>query len=106
MVPINPVRKCPLDRTFRAWEAPIMTATVLDDRRRLVMPPELSARSPVTVQRLDDDTWIVRRQKPQKGFVVVLMSDVKDLPDHPAMEKAEARLAEYSFKKLPPFEKL
>jgi len=37
-----------------------MTATVIDSRRRLVMPPELPARSAVTVQQLDDDTWIER----------------------------------------------
>jgi hypothetical protein len=36
-----------------------MNATLIDDRRRLVMPPELPARSPVTVQQIDDDTWIV-----------------------------------------------
>lgn len=86
------------------WELPIVNATVLDDRRRLVMPPELSARSPVTVQQLDDDTWIVRRQRPQKGFVVVLMPDVKNLPDDPQWEAIEQRMAEHLSKKVPAFE--
>jgi len=41
-----------------------MNATLIDDRRRLVMPPELPARSPVTVPQIDADTWIVKRARP------------------------------------------
>jgi hypothetical protein len=34
-----------------------VNATLLDDRRRLVMPPELPAKSAVTVQQINADTW-------------------------------------------------
>lgn len=49
-----------------------MTATVLDDRRRLVMPTEFPARSAVTIQHLDRDTIIVKRQRDQTEFAVII----------------------------------
>ncbi|HXI72589.1 MAG TPA: hypothetical protein VNN22_19785 [Verrucomicrobiae bacterium] len=81
-----------------------MNATVTDDRRRLVMPPELPARSAVTVQQIDEDTWIVKRHKPDKEFIVVLFPDVPHLPDDPEWEATERRIVEHNNKNLPPFE--
>ena len=81
-----------------------MNATVTDDRRRLVMPPELPARSAVTVQQIDEDTWIVKRHKPDKEFIVVLFPDVAHLPDDPEWEKVEAAFAKHAIQKLTPFE--
>ncbi|HEX7469566.1 MAG TPA: hypothetical protein VF437_02365 [Verrucomicrobiae bacterium] len=81
-----------------------MNATLIDDRRRLVMPPELPARSPVTVQQIDDDTWIVKRARPTKTRMVMLLPDVKKLQRDPEWEKIEQRMAEHQFKNLPPFE--
>jgi hypothetical protein len=81
-----------------------MNATLIDDRRRLVMPPELPARSPVTVQQIDEDTWIVKRARPSKARMVLLLPDVKQLPDDPEWDKIEARMAKHHFKNLPPFE--
>jgi hypothetical protein len=34
-----------IDKLWHSWEVPSITATVIDSRRRLVMPPELPARS-------------------------------------------------------------
>jgi hypothetical protein len=81
-----------------------MNATLTDDRRRLVMPPELPARSPVTVQQIDADTWIVKRARPVKSLMVVLLPDVKKLSDDKEWEAIEQRMAEHHYKKLPPFE--
>lgn len=83
-----------------------MNATLLDDRRRLVMPPELPAKSAVTVQRIDDETWLVKLARPTKARMVMLLPDVKHLPSDPEWEKVEQRLAEYGYKNLPPFEEL
>ena len=79
-----------------------MTATVTDDRRRVVMPPELPAKSAVTIQRIDDDTWIVKRQRDQTNFAVFIVPIIKDLPDDPEWEKVEEAFAASAFKKLPP----
>ena len=79
-----------------------MTATVTDDRRRVVMPPELPAKSAVTIQRIDEDTWIVKRQRDQTNFSVFVVPIIKDLPDDPEWEKVEAAFAADAFKKLPP----
>jgi len=81
-----------------------MNATLLDDRRRLVMPAELPPKSAVTVQRIDEDTWLVKRARPTETRMVVLLPDVKTLPDDPEREKIEMRMAEHLFKNLPPFE--
>jgi len=81
-----------------------MNATLIDDRRRLVMPPELPARSPVTVQQIDDDTWIVKRARPSKARMVMLLPDVQQLPDDPEWDKIEAAFTAASNKGLAPFE--
>jgi hypothetical protein len=81
-----------------------VNATLIDDRRRLVMPPELPARSPVTVQQIDDDTWIVKRARPSKALMVMLLPDVQQLPDDPEWQKIESRMVKHNNQKLAPFE--
>ncbi len=81
-----------------------MNATFLYDRRRLVMPLELPAKSAVTVQRLDADTWIVKRHRPQKNVVMVAIPIIKKLPSDPEWEAIEARLTAHCNRKVAPFE--
>ena len=64
-----------------------MKATVLDDRRRLVMPNEFPPKSAVTVQRIDDETVLVKLAKASKNGMVMLLPDVKRLPDDPEWQK-------------------
>jgi hypothetical protein len=80
-----------------------MNATLIDDRRRLVMPPELTAHSPVTVQQLDADTWIVKRAKPAKVRMVMLLPDVKKLPRNAAWQETESRMVAHNAKHIAPF---
>jgi len=68
------------------------------------MPPELPARSAVTVQQVDDDTWLVKRAKPSKHRMVVLLPDVKHLPEDPIWDKVEAAFVADSNKGLGQFE--
>ena len=93
-----------LDTLIKAWEAPIVNATLLDDRRRLVMPPELPAKSAVTVQQIDADTWIVKRHRPQRDFVMVAIPVIPELPRDPEWEAIEARLNAHCNRKVAPFE--
>jgi hypothetical protein len=81
-----------------------MNATLIDDRRRLVMPPELPARSPVTVQQIDEDTWIVRRARPTKTRMVMLLPDVKKLPKDEEWQETESRIVAHNSKNVAPFE--
>ena len=81
-----------------------MTATILDDRRRLVMPKAFKAKAAVTVQVIDDETVLVKLAKPTKARMVMLLPDVKRLPDDPEWEAVEAKLAKHASKHLPPFE--
>jgi hypothetical protein len=86
------------------WEAPTMNATLLDDRRRLVMPAELPPKSAVTVQQIDADTWIVKRHRPQKNIVMVAIPIIKELPSDPEWEAVEAKLTARSNRKIAPIE--
>jgi hypothetical protein len=81
-----------------------MTATVLDDRRRLVMPREFKAKSAVTVQVIDAETVLVKIAKPVKPRVVMLLPDVKHVPSDSEWEAKEHKLAQHASKQLPPFE--
>lgn len=79
-----------------------MNATVLDDRRRLVMPPEFKPKSAVTVQVIDAETVLVKLAKPAKTRLVMLLPDVKRLPEDPEWDKVEAAFTAASIKGLTP----
>jgi hypothetical protein len=79
-----------------------MNATVIDDRRRVVLPPEFKPKSAVTVQLLDGETALIRLVKSAGYRMAMLLPDVKRLPDDPAWEKVEHKLAQSAVKKLPP----
>jgi hypothetical protein len=81
-----------------------MIASMTDDKRRLTMPKEIPAKSPVTIQRLDEDSWIVTRQKPKDDLIVVAFPIIKKLPSHPEWETVEKRMVKHNNRKLPRFE--
>jgi hypothetical protein len=81
-----------------------MIASTTDDKRRLTMPKELPAKSAVTIQQLDDDSWLVTRQKPKADLVVVALPKIKVLPSDPEWEAIERRMTKHNNRKLPRFE--
>jgi hypothetical protein len=81
-----------------------MTAAMIDAKRRLTMPKELSPRSAVTIERVDEDTWVVKRLTPTKELVMVPFPKIERLPDDPEWEEIERRMVAQNNKKLPPFE--
>lgn len=91
------------------WDFPTMDTqqvipATVDSRRRAVLPEGIPPGSAITYQQLDKDTWIVRRHRPSREFVVVLVRDVKHLPEDPEWDKVESAFANHAYGKLPPFE--
>ena len=68
------------------------------------MPPECPPGSAVTIEALDETTWLVKRQVPARDFKMVVIPVIDRLPDDPGWEKKELHLAKYAATKLPPFE--
>jgi hypothetical protein len=83
------------------WEYPIMKSSMLDERRRLVMPPGCPPGSAVTIQELDKTTWIVKRQLPSRKYKVVVIPVIGRLPDEPEWEKVEEAFTRHASKNLP-----
>jgi protoheme ferro-lyase len=83
------------------WEIPIVKATTVDDRRRIVMPPECPQHSAVTIQQLDENAWLVKRARPDRTVKMIAIPVIKKLPDDPEWEKTEAALARYAASRLP-----
>ena len=81
-----------------------MNATMLDDRRRLVMPRELPAHSAVIIHQLDEDNFLVVRAKKTLAKMVVLLPDVKRLPSDAAWQETESRIVAHNSKPVAPFE--
>jgi hypothetical protein len=81
-----------------------MNATLTDDRRRLVMPPELPPKSPVTVQQIDQDTWLVKRARPETPGLVMLLPDVKRLPTDADWQATESRIVAHNTQNIAPFD--
>ncbi|MGH7940235.1 MAG: hypothetical protein ACREFR_04100 [Limisphaerales bacterium] len=78
-----------------------LKARQVDDHRRVVLPETVPAGSAVTLQQLDEDTIIVRRQRLAQKLFVVLDPDIKDFPEDPEWDKKSLALAKHAFKKLP-----
>jgi hypothetical protein len=79
-----------------------MKAATTDDRRRIVMPPECPPNAAVTIQQLDENSWLVKRQVPDKAFKMVLIPVIDKLPDEPAWEEIETKLARHAVSTLEP----
>ena len=78
-----------VDMGTQGWEYPIVKSATLDDRRRLVMPPECPPGSAVTIEELDEATWLIKRQLPAKDYKTVVIPVIDRLPDDPDWEKVE-----------------
>jgi hypothetical protein len=65
------------------------------------MPPELPARSAVTVQQLDEATWLVKRRFPARNYKMVAIPLIKELPVDPLWEETEEALARQAGRHLP-----
>ncbi len=65
------------------------------------MPPELPAKSAVTIQQIDSDTWLVKRQKEDKKVVFIAIPMVERLPDDPEWDKVEEAFGRHSSNRLP-----
>jgi hypothetical protein len=81
-----------------------MTVSMTDEKRRVTMPKELPPRSAVTIERLNEDTWVIKRQKPTSKLVMVAFPKIERLPDDPEWEELERRMVAHNNKKLPRFE--
>jgi hypothetical protein len=79
-----------------------MRTATLDERRRLVMPPECPPNSAVIVQQIDEDTWVVKRAREERNFKTVLIPVIDALPRDPEWDQVEKAFGEAMWKKLPP----
>lgn len=68
------------------------------------MPTDLPPKSAVTVQRLDDDTWLVKRVKPSHSRMVMLLPDVKKLAVDTEWQAVESRIVAHTNQQITPFE--
>lgn len=82
-----------------------MSATIkaasVDDCRRIVLPESCPPGASVTIQELDEETWLVKRRMSDK-VVLVAFERVTSLPDDPDWEKTETTFAEAASKGLTP----
>ena len=87
-------------RGFQMKREKIKASTV-DDRRRVVLPESCPPNSAVTVQELDRDTWLIKRQRASGNYKIVLIPAVQKLPDDPEWDNLEVHFARAAAKKLP-----
>ena len=70
-----------------------LRAATVDDRRRVSLPAEIPPGSAVTFQRIDADTWVIKRQRRDHGYVFVMVATVQNLRTDPEWEKIEGVFA-------------
>ena len=62
-------------------------AATVDDKRRVVLPESWKPRSAVTIECIEADTLVIRRQRPRDPLIVVLEPDVKHLPENRELDR-------------------
>lgn len=79
-----------------------LKAANVDDRRRVVLPESCPPNSAVTIQEVDEDTWVIKRHPKSDGLVFVAIEHIDRLPDDPDWEKKELTMARHLSGKIPP----
>lgn len=77
---------------------------MVDEKRRVVMPSGCPPHSAVTIQQIDRDTWVIRRQVTDTTMKMIAIPVIQKLPDDPEWEKVEAQIARSTSRNLPCFE--
>ena len=75
-----------------------------DEKRRLTMPKELPPKSAVTIQQVNEDSWLITRQRPNEDVIIVALPKIHELPSDPEWEAIEKRIVKHTTKNLPPFD--
>ena len=65
------------------------------------MPPECPPNSAVTIEQLDEDTWLVKVARENKKFKRVIIPLIDDLPTDKEWEKVEKAFAKAACRNLP-----
>jgi hypothetical protein len=71
---------------------------VIDDLRRVVLPPEFKPKFAVTVQLLDSETALIPLVNPSAHQMAMLLPEVPRLADDPAWDKVEHAMANRAVK--------
>jgi hypothetical protein len=86
-------------------EYPIVSAEIkaanVDDRRRVVLPESCPPNSAVIIQQVDEDTWLIKRQRSTKDVIILAIPAVDRLPDDPEWDKVEKAFAQHAGRSIP-----
>jgi hypothetical protein len=100
------VRSKGLEEVWGWWDNTTMKLELesrqLDAKRRLIMPSDCPPNAAVTIQQVDEDTWIVKRRRSERQFKVVLIPAIHKLPDDPEWNKVENAFGRAAVRHLPP----
>ncbi|MGO8839482.1 MAG: hypothetical protein ACLP7I_12125 [Limisphaerales bacterium] len=80
-----------------------MQTSTTDDRRRIVMPAECPPNCSVSIQEIEEGTWVVKLIKDRQPYRILLLPLIERLPDDPAWEKIEAKIARHTADHAAPF---
>ena len=67
----------------------VIKARQVDEKRRVILPPEIEPGSNVIIQRVDDDSWLITGHREQSKQQVLYLPVLKRLPDDPEWDKVE-----------------
>ncbi len=92
------ISRCGWENTTMKLE---LESRQLDGKRRLIMPTGCPPNAAVTIQQVDEDTWLVKRHRPERRFKVVLIPTIDKLPHDSKWDKVEGTFGRAAVKKLP-----
>ena len=77
-------------------------AKQIDDKRRIILPPDFRPSQEVICEQLDAYTWIIKRPRPASNVKMVAIPILHRLPDDPGWDPIESGLARAAYHRLPP----
>jgi hypothetical protein len=78
----------------------MVKARQVDERRRIVLPREFRPGSDVIIERLDDDTWILKQHRSDPNIKMVMVRTIDRLPDDAEWRKVENAFGRAAYGKI------
>ena len=67
----------------------MIKARHVDEKRRIILPPEIQPGSDVLIEKIDENSWLITRHRKQKKLKILHLPVLSRLPDDPEWDKVE-----------------
>jgi hypothetical protein len=65
----------------------VIKARHIDEKRRVILPPEIQPGTDVIIDRIDEDSWVITRHRGRSTIYLPVVDKLPDDPDNARQAK-------------------